>query len=526
LNAAGTALDYCGYIGGSAEDKGNGIAVDSAGNAYVVGNTFSNESSFPVTGGPDLTLNNRQDAFVAKIVGVLVNNGAFEAGTLDGWTATTTCGGGGWFAYSGATTPISGLSFYTPPEGTSAAVSDATASPGTHILHQDVVLASGQSHSLAFTLSYTNRAASFSSPATLDCTVNPNQQYRVDIMKVTSAIDSMTPSDILLNVFKTNPDDPLTLQTNITVDLSSLAGQSVRMRFAEVDNQGLLNASVDNVRITSSPLVQCTYSINPPVRNFSAAGGSGSVDVTATSGCAWGAISNEFWIVITGPTGGNENGAISFLVQHNNGFARNGTITVAGQSFTVRQGANFADVDTNNFFYEFIGKLSAVGITVGCGQDQQGQPLYCPSQQVTREQMSAFIIRALGEFNPPFPAQQRFTDVLPANFFYPFVDQLAVRGITTGCNPQGPLYCPIQSVTREQMAAFLIRAVGMPNPPFPAQQRFLDVGPANFFYPFVEQLALRGITTGCNPPAGNLYCPGDFVTREQMAAFLVRAFGL
>jgi len=67
VNADGTALDYCGYIGGSSHDYGRGIAVDSSGNAYVTGYTLSMESTFPVTVGPDLTQNGNHDAFVAKV---------------------------------------------------------------------------------------------------------------------------------------------------------------------------------------------------------------------------------------------------------------------------------------------------------------------------------------------------------------------------------------------------------------------------------------------------------------------------
>jgi hypothetical protein len=56
---------YCGYIGGNGDDRGYGITVDSAGNAYVTGWTGS---PFPVTVGPDLTYNgDERDAFVAKV---------------------------------------------------------------------------------------------------------------------------------------------------------------------------------------------------------------------------------------------------------------------------------------------------------------------------------------------------------------------------------------------------------------------------------------------------------------------------
>jgi len=60
-------LLYCGYIGGSGWDEGEGIAVDAAGNAYVVGDTDSTQTTFPETVGPDLIYNGGRDAFVAKV---------------------------------------------------------------------------------------------------------------------------------------------------------------------------------------------------------------------------------------------------------------------------------------------------------------------------------------------------------------------------------------------------------------------------------------------------------------------------
>ena len=70
INAAGTAFDYLGYIGGNSFDQALGIAIDSTGAAYITGTTGSTDATFPVSGGPDITFNGGafdQDAFVAKI---------------------------------------------------------------------------------------------------------------------------------------------------------------------------------------------------------------------------------------------------------------------------------------------------------------------------------------------------------------------------------------------------------------------------------------------------------------------------
>ena len=119
----------------------------------------------------------------------------------------------------------------------------------------------------------------------------------------------------------------------------------------------------------------------------------------------------------------------------------------------------FGDVPPENIFYAFVEELARRGITQGCGSDSQGNRLYCPQSPVTREQMAAFVIRALGNFDPPTPAMQRFTDVPPANIFYAFIEEMAVRGITLGCGPG--IYCPQSPVTREQMAAFLVRGFAL-----------------------------------------------------------------
>jgi hypothetical protein len=266
----------------------------------------------------------------------------------------------------------------------------------------------------------------------------------------------------------------------------------------------------------------CTFTRTPASQSFAANGGTGTVQLaTLASNCNWSAASTVPWITLTSGLGGtgNVNAVVGYTVAANPDSApRTGTINLAGLIFTVVQGMNFADVPLTHPFYTEIGKLAARGVTLGCGGGN-----YCPDANVTREQMAAFIIRGLGDFNPPTPAMQRFLDVPPANPFYAFIEQMALRQITLGCG--GGNYCPTANVTREQMAAFIIRALHPPGyvPPTPAMQRFLDVPPSNSFYAFIDEMAVRNITSGCG---GGNYCPTGLVTRAQMAVFLVRAFGL
>ena len=67
INRSGMKLDYCGYIGGKHDDTAASVAVTPDGYAYISGDTSSDQTSFPVVLGPDLTFNGVADAFVAKV---------------------------------------------------------------------------------------------------------------------------------------------------------------------------------------------------------------------------------------------------------------------------------------------------------------------------------------------------------------------------------------------------------------------------------------------------------------------------
>jgi hypothetical protein len=273
----------------------------------------------------------------------------------------------------------------------------------------------------------------------------------------------------------------------------------------------------DNIYTVSAVVAAPPPSLVPSSRSFAGNGGGGSINVVVPGGVDWTASTGDDFIHITSGASGTGSGMVTYTVDANPGAAiRSGTITAAGITFTVFQGIDFIDVPQSHPFYTEIGKLSARGVTLGCGGGN-----YCPEETVTRQQMAAFIIRALGMPNPPVPPAQRFADVPPENPFYAFIEELAVRQITLGCG--GGNYCPLDPVKRDQMAAFIIRALGEFNPPIPATQRFTDVPPSNPFYAFIDRLAERQITLGCG---AGVYCPDLSVSRGQMAAFLVRAFSL
>jgi hypothetical protein len=85
VNAQGTALDYCGYLGGDKDEQGGGIVVDAAGNAFVSGFTMSSASSFPAMNAPYKTYSGNGDVFVARVssAGVLLNRGYLGGAGID-----------------------------------------------------------------------------------------------------------------------------------------------------------------------------------------------------------------------------------------------------------------------------------------------------------------------------------------------------------------------------------------------------------------------------------------------------------
>jgi exo-beta-1,3-glucanase (GH17 family) len=187
------------------------------------------------------------------------------------------------------------------------------------------------------------------------------------------------------------------------------------------------------------------------------------------------------------------------------------------QSFTVL----FADVASTDYDYAAVNAMARYGITAGCGNND-----FCPNEDVTRDQMAIFIVRAIyGSDNFTYTTTPYFTDVTPTTFGFKWIQKLKDLGVTAGCTATA--YCPTEVVTRDEMAIFIIRARlgvsiagGSPTFTYPSTPYFTDTTVStDFAFPWIQRLKLDNITAGCTTTT---YCPTDPVTRGEMAIFIMR----
>lgn len=154
-----------------------------------------------------------------------------------------------------------------------------------------------------------------------------------------------------------------------------------------------------------------------------------------------------------------------------------------------------------------IETLHSWGITNGCTATQ-----FCPNSPLLREQMAAFLNRS---FVTPVSQLDYFLDDETSSL-EPAINSVAGVGLTLGCGPG--VFCPLATVTRGQMAAFIVRTLSLSAGP----DRFTDDN-GHAFESEINALAQAGITVGCTSSA---FCPDQNVTRAEMASFLVRSLGV
>ncbi len=213
--------------------------------------------------------------------------------------------------------------------------------------------------------------------------------------------------------------------------------------------------------------------------------------------------------------------------------AKNGATSTSSPvwSFRTGTGTQFNDVSASATYFDAANRMFEAGVTTGCVAAGTAQTRsYCPDNLVTRQEMAAFIVRAVtGTVTPAvYNHTPYFLDVPASNPFFPHIQKLMELGITTGCSQNPALYCPTDNVPRWQMAMFMVRArLALHGASFSASANpyFADV-PVNYTngmpFPFVQRAYEEHVTNGCNS-APLVFCPDDLVTRGQMASFIMRA---
>lgn len=536
LEPQGNSLVYSTLLGGGSADEVAGMAVDGAGNVYLTGNTQSPD--FPVTPGtPQTALRFSPDAFVAKL-----------NPTGSGLSYSTYVGGSG---------PDLGLGIAVDPHGRAYVAGE------TH--SADFPTTPG-----AFDRTYGGSADAFAARLSSDGSVLQFSSYLGGPGTDSGAAAASDGDGVMFVAGQTHGQDgfPLASGAEDTVKAGGegfvtaffpLGDRLLSSTYLGGDGDEFINGAssagfelyvAGTANGPGLPTVQapwdsshngqadafvarftwprfCPARLSPSNTVVPAGGAAGQQLEPSVQVPCWAAVPGHPAVAIANPIPTAPPGTVErlrfsvaanpdpnprFISIATGSFRHN--IAQAGTSAA----SYFTDVPSSHPFFLHIQEMRNRGITAGCAADR-----YCPGETVTRGQMAVFLVRILAGDSFAFPQVQRFADVSPSHPYFKYIQVMEQLGITSGC--ASDRFCPDEAVTRGQMAVFIIRALtgDRVNPVTGAP--FDDVPIPHPYRLHVAMMYEWGITTGTstNPP---LYGVDQPVTREAMAAFLMRAFSV
>ena len=147
-------------------------------------------------------------------------------------------------------------------------------------------------------------------------------------------------------------------------------------------------------------------------------------------------------------------------------------------------------------------------------------PYACAGTAILRDEMAQWVIRSIyGSDDFQYSATAHFTDVSSTQPFFKWIQAMYELGITAGCGAN--TYCPSSTLTRAEMAVFVIRARfgGAQAFTYPSTPYFSDVPANGFGFQWIQRLRLDEITTGCG---NGVFCPSSSITRGDLAVFMMR----
>jgi hypothetical protein len=308
LNAALTQNPQSTYLGGGGADRAQALAIAGSGDVYVAGRTDSTNSP-NTSGGAQASSGGGTDAFVARLNATLTSTlqSTYLGGSFDDEAYAVAIAGSGQVYVAGLT---ASTNFPNTSGGAQASYSGAL---DAFVARLSGDLRAGSSCSYSISPTSASVPASGGS-GTVSVTTQAGCSWTA-----TSKVWWIT----------------------ITSGASGLGNGTVAYSVAAntgAARTGTLTIAGQTFTV-SQQAFSCSYSISPTSANVGATGGSGTVSVATQAGCSWTASSNASWIAITSGASGSGNGTVAYSVAANTGAARTGTLTIAGQTFTVNQAA-------------------------------------------------------------------------------------------------------------------------------------------------------------------------------------------
>jgi len=417
LNSTGTALVYSTYLGGQFDDAGNGIAVDSDGNAYIAGSTDSSDfpltySAFETSGGGNIGFVTKMNPTGSSLVyssfldagngslasGVAVdsNGSAYVAGTgiaaLMGTPVAYGSGAGIGIFVAKLNPAGSALSYLTSVGG-----ADGEQSTGMALDSSDNVYVVGSTNATDFPLL---------SPVQ---TAGPSAQSGFPV----GFVFKLDPSGSLAysTYFASDYDKP----SAIAVDPNSnayITGTATSIVFPVTP--GAVNVDTapsgpsDGVFVAQlSSTEVCNFTFSPTSAQEPAGGATDSISLTTTSGCDWIALAGQNWtfpsqpgvrplsmpsITVTSPSAGSGSGVVTFSVPPNINPARTQILSIAGTSIPVLQ----ANGCTYQLSKSSLSVLASGGLITNAFKVTTG--VYC---LFTVSNPSAWVSGTAGTFTGP-----------------------------------------------------------------------------------------------------------------------------
>ncbi|HYP12455.1 MAG TPA: SBBP repeat-containing protein, partial [Bryobacteraceae bacterium] len=339
------------YLGGESADAANAVAVDSAGAAYITGETRS--VSFPLTAG---VFQNRvngctasafncsqfSDAFITKVApgGAALTYSTYlggdknERGTDIAVDATFN-------AYVTGETDSANLPILGAFQAGYAGATDSFITKfnptGTNRIYLSYYGGSGDDRARSIAVDPTGAAVVVGATSSTDLPLTnffqPANGGGVDaFVTVVSPAGNMR--SLSTYVGASDNDDARAVAVDANGN-AYVAGQTSSATFPTLNPVQSSFAGVSDGFVFK--MSNCAIGINPTGVTVGSGTAGGVITITGPSDCPWSASTNDNWITFQGDTAGVGPGFLTSAIQANIGVPRVGTITIGGQVFTVTQ---------------------------------------------------------------------------------------------------------------------------------------------------------------------------------------------